>query len=428
MNPHFNRESIFSELIHNFLRVRKSTELISSRLSPEDTVPQSAFYTSPTKWHLAHTTWFYEQFILQPFLSNYVVFEKDFNTLFNSYYTSMGDLYDRKKRGLVTRPTLSKVFEYRGHIDEKIIDLLTNYSGENSEIIALRVTLGLHHEQQHQELILTDIKHLLWQNPTLPVFQAKHGEKISDTFTKCDADNINVKGGVQKIGANEHEGFCFDNEMPRHRIFLNDFIISSKAVTNQQYIEFIDDKGYENPLLWLSDGWDKKNRYYWTAPLYWELVEDEWRQFTLNGLKKLNPKEPVCHVSFYEADAYCRWAGLRLPTEAEWEIASAQAPIGQNFLECETFHPLVEQKSSEFFGNIWEWTNSSYLPYPGFQASAGALGEYNGKFMINQMVLKGGSCFTPESHIRSTYRNFFYPEDRWQISGIRPIVNEVGRP
>ncbi len=419
---------MFSELINNFLKVRKSTELISNRLSPEDTVPQSAFYTSPTKWHLAHTTWFYEQFILQPFLSNYVVFEKDFNTLFNSYYTSMGELYDRKKRGLVTRPTLSKIFEYRGHIDEKIIDLLTNYSGENSEIVALRVTLGLHHEQQHQELILTDIKHLLWQNPTLPVFQAKRGGKIGETFTECDTDNINVKGGVQKIGASEHEGFCFDNEMPRHRIFLNDFIISSKAVTNQQYIEFIDDKGYENPLLWLSDGWDKKNRYCWTAPLYWELVEDEWKQFTLNGIKKLNPSEPVCHVSFYEADAYCRWAGLRLPTEAEWEIASAKAPIGQNFLECETFHPVVEQNSSEFFGNIWEWTNSSYLPYPGFQASAGALGEYNGKFMINQMVLKGGSCFTPESHIRSTYRNFFYPEDRWQISGIRPIINEVSRP
>ncbi|MAW33484.1 MAG: hypothetical protein CMK56_03630 [Proteobacteria bacterium] len=426
-NPQFNRQSVFSELINNFLEVRKSTKLISSRLSPEDTVPQSAFYTSPTKWHLAHTTWFYEQFILQPFLSNYVVFEKDFNTLFNSYYTSMGDLYDRKKRGLVTRPTLCEVFKYRDHIDGKIIDLLTNYTGENSEIIALRMTLGLHHEQQHQELILTDIKHLLWQNPTLPVFQAKNGGEICDAFTKYNTGNISVKGGVQKIGANAQEGFCFDNEMPRHRIFLNDFIISSKAITNQQYIEFIDDKGYENPLLWLSDGWEKKNRYCWTAPLYWELFEDEWKQFTLNGIKKLNLKEPVCHVSFYEADAYCRWAGLRLPTEAEWEIASTKAPIGQNFLERETFHPLVEQNSSEFFGNIWEWTNSSYLPYPGFQASAGALGEYNGKFMINQMVLKGGSCFTPQSHIRATYRNFFYPEDRWQISGIRPVVNDAGR-
>ena len=419
---YFTRETDIVTVCKDFLIERAKTVSLSKHLTPEDAVAQSACFASPAKWHLAHTSWFFDKFILEPFLPDYKCFDKSFNTLFNSYYKSVSQVFDRNRRGLITRPGLKTIYKYREQIDQSIINLLNIVDPIKDKEVLSRIILGINHEQQHQELLLTDIKHLFFMNPGLPAFKKVINKAKTNLVNAIRNSTIEVKGGVLQIGArNNGDGFHFDNESPRHEVFLNDFEISSKAVTNRDYCNFINDDGYNNPLLWLSDGWDKKVSENWDSPLYWQQYENEWHQFTLCGLKRLDLDEPVCHISFYEADAYCRWAGQRLPTESEWEIASLSQKKGLNFLESEKLHPQPEYRYPEFFGNVWEWTSSGYSPYPNFQPRKDGLGEYNGKFMINQIVLKGGSCLTPSNHIRSTYRNFFYPGDRWQLAGFRTV-------
>ena len=411
---------ILTQLVKDFTATRELTEKLSIALTPEDASAQSATFASPAKWHLAHTSWFFEKFLLKHFCKNYCNFNDSFNHLFNSYYNSAGSVYSREHRGLLTRPSLDTVYEYRNHINKCIIKLLESCDRKLHSEVANRILLGINHEQQHQELLLTDIKHLFWHNPLLPNY---HLAKNDETLRSEPREWIEIGSGIYEAGADHECVFAFDNETPNHRVFLNKYEISSKTVTNKDYLDFIEDRGYQNPMLWLSDGWNIKNKNGWDAPLYWSKDDKNWSQFTLGGVKSLNLAEPVCHLSFYEADAYARWAGYRLPTEIELEVACQQFLSGNHFLESEKLHPSVEEKDFNFMGNVWEWTNSSYLPYPGFSAPEGALGEYNGKFMINQMVLKGGSCLTPKSHIRSSYRNFFYPQDRWQMTGLRVVKN-----
>jgi ergothioneine biosynthesis protein EgtB len=403
-------------LLDDLVRVRATTASLCDPLSPEDCVVQSAPETSPAKWHLAHTTWFFETFVLQPFMPGYKPFHADFAFLFNSYYESMGAFYPRNDRGLLTRPSFTAVLEYRRHVDERITKLLADTSHPDAKQISARCTLGLHHEQQHQELLLTDIKHLFWCNPLRPVYRERSREEGS---TAAKPSWIAYPSGVYETGHEDRQSFCFDNELPRHRGYANAFRISSRPVTNGEFLEFVADSSYQTPTLWLSDGWQAVRERGWTAPLYWEQRDGQWWQFTLSGMRPVNPAEPVCHVSYYEADAYARWAGKRLPTEAEWEIAAAQESKSGNFVEDGRLHPKPASGEISFFGDTWEWTASSYSPYPGYQASAGALGEYNGKFMVNQQVLRGGSCVTPRSHIRASYRNFFYAHERWQFKGLR---------
>ncbi len=422
MQPQYiNREKNFAELVDTFISVRQVTKLLSKTLSSEDAGAQSAPFTSPAKWHLAHTSWFYEKFILEEYLDYYKKFNDKYDQLFNSYYNSIGQSYVRKKRGLITRPSLEEIYDFRQYVDDHVIKLIGNMSRSNSKKISDRLILGINHEQQHQELLLTDIKHLFFNNPLLPAYK-KSARPQNSVDSEIANNLLKIKGGIYEIGATGNHSFVFDNETPSNRVFLKDYEIFSKTITNQEYLEFIIDGGYQNPLLWLSDGWDKKNEFSWKAPLYWIEEDNVWHQFTLGGLVKLVAEEPVCHVSFYEADAFARWSGCRLPTEPEWEISSLTSKVGENFLENEQLHPIITSKSANFFGNVWEWTSSSYLPYPGYETLPGSLGEYNGKFMINQIVLKGGSCLTPRSHIRPSYRNFFYPEDRWQVSGFRTVT------
>ena len=397
------------------MQVRARTAALCEPLSAEDCVVQSSAETSPAKWHLAHTTWFFETFILKPFASDYAVFDADFNFLFNSYYESIGAFHARIERGLLTRPGLSKVLDYRAHVDQQLARLLENPPAAHAAEIAARALLGRHHEQQHQELLLTDIKHLFWCNPQRPAYRSA---LPAGSESAAALRWLSYPGGLHEIG-HAGVGFAFDNERPRHRHFLDGFRIASRPVSNAEYLAFIEDGGYDEPTLWLSDGWQTVKEKNWRSPLYWEQRDNEWWQMTLAGMRKIDPAEPVCHVSYFEADAYARWAGKRLPTEAEWEVAaSAVAPDG-NFLESKRLHPQPAGANAGFFGDVWEWTASAYLPYPGYRAPDGALGEYNGKFMVSQMVLRGGSCVTPQSHIRASYRNFFYPQDRWQFKGLR---------
>ena len=416
-----NADDILTELGKNFILTRKLTARLCSPLSPEDAVVQSDVFASPAKWHLAHTSWFFEKFILEIYEKNFRSFNDDFNHFFNSYYNSVGDIYSRKHRGLLTRPSLEEIYLYRKHVNEKIIELTESCEEIVCNEIKNRLLLGINHEQQHQELLLTDIKNLFWHNPSLPAYQNYSPNKT--IATDKVSDWIEIGSGIYEIGAGSENLFAFDNETPTHRVFLNKCEISSQTVTNGDFINFIKDGGYQNPVFWLSDGWDVKNKNGWETPLYWVTSDKKFSQFTLSGIKNLNPDEPVCHLSFYEADAYARWAGCRLPTEIELEIAGRKFTKGNNFLDSNNFHPLAEEKEHNFMGNVWEWSNSSYLPYPGYSSPKGALGEYNGKFMINQMVLKGGSCLTPKSHVRPSYRNFFYPQDRWQMTGFRIAKN-----
>jgi len=402
-----------ASLRERFTEIRTTSMRITEKLTPEDQMLQSMPEASPTKWHLAHTTWFFEIFILQPYLAGYKPFDSRFTFLFNSYYKQLGAHPYRGSRGLMSRPSLQEVHAYRDYVERALLGFLENAADDAVEL----VELGLNHEQQHQELILTDIKHALWSSPLRP-------EPVADRGPRACVPRMSwteIDGGIHAVG-HEGSGFAFDNESPRHEVLLQSFRIASRPVTNAEYLEFTRDNGYRQPELWLSDGWDKVCTEHWEAPLYWERHDDgSWWCFTMNGVKEVDPAEPVCHVSFYEADAYARWCGARLPTEEEWEVAAVRMPSRGTFLEDYVFHPQAArgEGNQQMFGDVWEWTASPYIAYPGFQPAAGLIGEYNGKFMCNQMVLRGGSCATPASHVRASYRNFFPPQARWQFSGIR---------
>jgi ergothioneine biosynthesis protein EgtB len=402
-------------LLENLIRVRATSVSLCDPLEPEDCVVQSAPETSPAKWHLAHTTWFFETFLLQPFVEGYKSFHDEFAFLFNSYYESVGSFYPRKDRGLLTRPSFASILDYRRHVDTQLTALLGDASHPHAGDIAARCTLGLHHEQQHQELLLTDIKHLLSRNPLRPAYRERG---IDPAGSASDVEWLEYPAGVYETGYSG-QGFAFDNEMPRHRSYVEPFRIASRPVSNGEFLDFLDDGGYGKPTLWLSDGWQTVRERDWSAPLYWEQRDGTWWQFTLSGMREINAAEPVCHVSYYEADAFARWAGKRLPTETEWEIAASERQQDGNFFDDSRLHPKPCSGEASFFGDVWQWTASAYSPYPGYRATAGALGEYNGKFMINQQVLRGGSCVTSRSHIRTSYRNFFYPHERWQFKGLR---------
>ena len=404
-----------------FEQVRSVTTMLAEPLSPEDCVVQSMPDASPVKWHLAHTSWFFETFLLEPFEPNFKPFDPAFRVLYNSYYEGVGDKHPRPERGLVTRPDLETVKAYRQSVDERLLTLLQ--SGRMADQALGLVELGLHHEQQHQELILTDLKHLFSRNPLNPAYRP--GWKptaLASTVSGWQA----FEGGLVEIG-HPGGGFAFDNESPRHKVWLEPFELASHPVSNGQYLDFINDGGYRRPELWLSAGWRTIQENDWQAPLYWRQRDGQWHLFTLHGEMPVDPDSPVCHLSFYEAEAFARWAGGRLPTEAEWEQAASRHSPGDqgNFLESGALHPLAagqprpDGRLGQLFGDVWEWTRSEYAPYPGFAPAAGAVGEYNGKFMSDQYVLRGGSCATPQNHIRATYRNFMPATARWQFSGLR---------
>jgi ergothioneine biosynthesis protein EgtB len=403
-------------LARGFARVRAATEALAAPLSAEDCAIQSMPDASPVKWHLAHTTWFFEAFVLAP--SGVPAFDPAFGYLFNSYYNAVGDRHPRPERGLLSRPSLEEIRAYRSHVDEEIARLLQ--AGADDGALAL-VALGLQHEQQHQELILTDAKHLLSRNPLRPAYRKPWP---LTPILGARGSWMAIAGGVHAIG-HAGPGFGFDNESPRHGVLLEDFEIASHPVTHGDFLAFIEDGGYRRPELWLSAGWDAVRERGWQAPGYWERRDGQWHTFTLHGMAPIEANTPVCHVSFYEAEAFARWAGARLPTEAEWESAVSATPVEGNFVESGALHPLACREPprpaalAQAFGDVWEWTRSDYAPYPGYRPPEGAVGEYNGKFMANQYVLRGGSCATPASHIRATYRNFFPPQARWQFSGLR---------
>jgi len=421
---------VFSDHVADqYLGIRRWTEHICDPLCVEDFVVQSMPDASPVKWHLAHTSWFFETFILIPHFPGYRPFHPEFGVLFNSYYNAVGPRWPRSQRGVLSRPTVAEVYAYRSHVDQAMIQLFEPDKKELLDRVIGVLVLGLNHEQQHQELILTDLKHSLASNPLHPTYRESkdedHGSSLKNARNSESASPsswIAFSSGLYAIG-HEGKGFAFDNESPRHQVFLRSFRIASELVSNGEYAAFIEDGGYDRPELWLSDGWTVRQAQGWTAPLYWNVSGDECLTMTLAGLRPIKPREPVCHVSFYEADAYTRWAGARLPLEAEWE-AAATTPVG-HFLESELYHPASYRARGDdgplfhLYGNVWQWTASPYVAYPGYAPLAGALGEYNGKFMCNQMVLRGASCVTPRSHSRRTYRNFFPPETRWQFSGIR---------
>jgi ergothioneine biosynthesis protein EgtB len=399
-------------LAERYRCVRDRSLRLCSPLGPEDMTVQSMPDASPAKWHLAHTTWFFERFILQPNCPDYRVFNEHFDHLFNSYYFTVGQMYARPRRGLISRPTVGEVIDWRRHVD----DAMAAVCADADERRRFLVVLGLNHEQQHQELLLTDIKHMLAQNPMFPAYDSAAATASGD---RSGLRWIGFPGGLQEIGAPADRGFVFDNETPPHRVWLEEFELASRPVTNGEFLEFVEDGGYASPALWLSDGWSTVQSSGWCRPLYWQ--DDGETMFTLGGLKPFDPAAPVCHLSYYEADAYARWSGARLPTEAEWETASGREEIRGNFVESGHLHPVGTDGAGlqQCYGDVWEWTSSPYAPYPGFEPLEGSLGEYNGKFMCSQMVLRGGSCATPADHIRPTYRNFFYPHQRWQFSGVR---------
>jgi len=413
--------SDLSRISSTYRAIRAFSERLCEPLTTEDYVIQTMPDVSPTKWHLAHTSWFFETFVLKAFAAEYKPLDPQYEYLFNSYYNTVGEQYCRPKRGMLSRPTVEDVFRYRRHVDENMASLLDD--ADEAQLAAVREILevGLHHEQQHQELMLTDIKHVFAAN----VLRAVYGGGAAPGAGEPPALRwIEHDEGMVEIG-HAGEGFAYDNESPQHCVFHERYEIASRLVTCGEFLAFMADGGYERPELWLSDGWDVARREGWRAPLYWEREGDQWQIFTLGGKRPLSLNEPVCHVSFYEADAYARWAGARLPRETEWEHAAADVPCNGNFVEAERFHPMPASdvgrhaKPLQLLGDVWEWTSSPYSPYPGYAPPTGALGEYNSKFMCNQMVLRGGSCATSQSHIRKTYRNFFPPEARWQFSGIR---------
>jgi len=381
-----------TNLLDKYRETRKHTEKLCSPLSVEDHLSQPTVDVSPPKWHLGHTTWFFETFILKNFSESYKEFDPNFNFIFNSYYESVGQRVLRHQRGYLTRPAVEKVYEYRKYVDEHILKLL---EGDVIDEAWQLLELGINHEQQHQELFLTDFKYILGVQPFHPVYSKDFKESETENYSK---EWIDIEEGIYEIG-HKGQGFCFDNELTRHKVFVPAFSISNKLVTNGEYLEFMESGGYRNFNYWHSEAWGWVNEHKVTAPLYWEKIDGEWHRFSLAGLEKVNPEEPLAHVSYYEAYAFAEWRGMRLPTEAEWETAAEKFKWGQR----------------------WEWTNSAYLAYPGFKKAEGAVGEYNGKFMVNQMVLRGASVATSRNHSRSTYRNFFHPYLRWQFTGIRLV-------
>jgi ergothioneine biosynthesis protein EgtB len=383
--------------LQNFRSIRAETEKRAAPLSAEDQVIQSMADASPAKWHRAHTTWFFEQFLLTPHQAGYRAFDPSFAYLFNSYYVAVGPRHARPMRGMLTRPSMRQVADYRAHVDAAVEALLADAAAEQLETIVPIVEIGLHHEQQHQELILTDILHAFAQNPIHPTYDEKWPAPRAQANVMGYAE---IAGGIHAIGC-DTDGFAFDNEGPQHQTFLRPAGIARHLVSNAQWLEFIADGGYRNPALWLSDGWATAESEGWVAPGYWQNVENAWFSMSLGGLRPIDPAAPVCHLSYYEADAFARWAGQRLPTEAEWEIAARDGAL------------------ADAFGVVWQWTSSPYSAYPGYRPVEGALGEYNGKFMINQLVLRGSSLATPDGHARPSYRNFFPPSARWQFSGLR---------
>lgn len=400
-----------SSLSALFREVRGLTEWLACPLTAEDQSIQSMPDASPTKWHLAHTTWFFETVVLQPHLPGYRCFDERYHFLFNSYYEALGARHPRPKRGMLSRPAAREILEYRDYVDHALERFIVKLDDRG---IAELVVLGLHHEQQHQELILTDIKHAFFLNPLLPSYVAPRLQTVQQA---PKMEWFEHPGGIVEIG-HDGEGFAFDNEGPRHEVLLRPFRLASRPVTCGEYQDFIDDGGYARPDLWLSDGWAQSQSEGWKAPLYWM---DDGKIFTLSGVRPISPEEPVCHISLYEAAAYAAWSGKRLPTEFEWETFAAGQTVRGHFVDPLHVHPHSAPASglTQLFGDVWEWTRSSYDPYPGFRPFDGNLAEYNGKFMVGQNVLRGGSCATPAGHIRATYRNFFPPSARWQFSGIR---------
>lgn len=403
-------------LLNNFVNIRRQSEALCAPLKNEDYGVQSMSDASPAKWHLAHTSWFFEEMILKPFAKEYEVFDDAFSYLFNSYYESLGGGFTRAERGLISRPTVKEVYDYRRHINDAMNLILSGHTHLENEEITQRTILGLNHEQQHQELLLTDIKHAFSKNPIKPAYKSPPPEiHVGD----IKAEWLSFDEGIYETG-NKDSAFSYDNENPRHKSYLTGFRISTRPVSNAEFINFIEDGGYENADLWLSDAWAMLETENWSHPFYWEEEGSNYQSMTLYGMQPIHPSTPVCHVSFYEAAAYARWAGKRLPTETEWEVAAQQAPVSGNLVESGILAPTgVPNDSHQFYGDVWEWTSSPYTEYPGYQRLAGPLGEYNGKFMSSQMVLRGGSCLTPRDHIRASYRNFFPPHTRWQYSGIR---------
>jgi ergothioneine biosynthesis protein EgtB len=394
--PGANVRRIWSEA---FQTVRAETERRAARLSPEDQIVQSMADASPAKWHRAHTTWFFETFLLKAHAQGYREFDERFGFLFNSYYVAAGPRHARPERGLVTRPSVEEVAAYRAHVDAAVDRLIESADQATLDKIVPIIEIGLHHEQQHQELMLTDILHAFAQNPTHPAYDTAW----QPPALEGGSDYARIPSGIRSIGFDDGDGFCFDNEQPAHQVLLQEAVIARQLVTNGEWLKFMADGGYASHDLWLSDGWAKVEAEGWDAPGYWRNVDGAWFALTLAGLKPVDPAAPVLHVSYYEADAFARWAGKHLPTEAEWEVAARAGLL------------------SDAFGVAWQWTRSAYLPYPAYRAMAGALGEYNGKFMINQMVLRGSSLATPEGHARVSYRNFFHPPARWQFSGLRLV-------
>jgi ergothioneine biosynthesis protein EgtB len=410
-----------SDLLEEYLRIRAMTERLASVLSAEDQTVQTMPDVSPTKWHRAHVTWFFETFVLGEYAQGYHAFDDAYAYIFNSYYEAMGARHPRPERGLLSRPGIDEIARYRAYVDGQMDALLRDT--DQPGLVDL-ITLGLHHEQQHQELLLMDIKHVLSRNPLHPVYLPATLPRAEGHPPK--AGWLEHDGGPVEIG-HRGVGFGFDNEYPVHTVHLTPFALADRPVTCGDWLSFIEDDGYRRPEFWLSDGWAVVNAQDWDAPLYWSRDpdnSDQWLQFTLSGLRTVDPDEPICHVSYYEADAFAHWTGMRLPTESEWETVAAIDGEGDNFLRDDFLgrgapHPLPAVTTKALYGDTWEWTSSSYSPYPGFRAAPGAVGEYNGKFMVSQYVLRGGSCATPQGHTRSTYRNFFPPGARWPFGGVR---------
>jgi ergothioneine biosynthesis protein EgtB len=420
------------DLLSRYRTVRAATDALTSGLEPEDFVVQSMEDVSPTKWHLAHTSWFWEAFVLAPFLRGYQPLHSEYNYLFNSYYVQAGERHCRAQRGYLSRPTVGEVREYRAHVDAAMEVLLRANPDESCDReLNEIVQVGLNHEQQHQELILTDLKHVFSVNPLRPVYRRL---EAGPAHSAAPLRWIPFSGGLHEIG-HSGPGFHFDNEGPRHTRFLEPYFLADRPSTNGEFLAFMEDGGYRKAELWMSEGWAKKEAEGWTEPFYWELRDREWWTFTLNGMQRLNPAEPVCHLTWFEADAFARWFGARLPREDEWEVASNDRAVLGNLADRGRFHPMPDAATDparerregpgQMFGDVWEWTSSAYSPYPGYRPPAGAIGEYNGKFMCAQFVLKGGSCATPASHIRPTYRNFFHPDSAWQFSGVR-LAKDAG--